>query len=78
MQLLFQYLIVFGWGVVGAITMAVALAILLKIFTVLTPKIDEMEELKKGNVAVGIMLAGVVIAFAIVVAMCMFMPPRLI
>ena len=63
-----QYLVTLGWALVGAISMGVGLGVGLKVFTLLTPKIDEIEELKKGNVGVAIVLAAVIIASAIVVA----------
>lgn len=66
MQALYNFGYMLGYGVVAALIMSVALAILIKVWNWLTP-IDEWEELKKGNVAVAIVLAAVVIAFAIVV-----------
>ena len=40
----------------------------IRIFDKLTTGIDEMEELKKGNVAVGILMGAVIIAYATVIA----------
>ena len=57
----------FGYGIAGIITMSVGLGILIKVWDWLTP-VDEWEELKKGNVAVGVVMAAVIIAFAVVVA----------
>jgi uncharacterized membrane protein YjfL (UPF0719 family) len=71
--LIVDYLKAFGWGVVGAITMAVSLWILLKVFTWLTP-VDEWEELRKGNLGIAIVLAAVIVGFAIVVG-SMVAPP---
>ena len=65
---LVQYLITLGWAIVGAVAMGMGLGVALKLFTVLTPKLDEMDELRKGNVAVAIVLAAVVLAMAVVVA----------
>ncbi|MHC4252164.1 MAG: DUF350 domain-containing protein [Planctomycetota bacterium] len=65
---LLQYLGTFGWALVGAVSMGVGLAVALKIFTVLTPGIDEIEELKKGNMGVAVVMAAVIIAMGIVVA----------
>lgn len=62
-----DYLRTFGWGIIGAITMALSLWILLKVFGQLTP-VNEWEELKKGNVAIAIVMGAVIIGFAIVVA----------
>ncbi len=66
MQALYNFGYMLGYGVVAALIMSVALAILIKVWNWLTP-IDEWEELKKGNIAVAIVLASVVIGFAIVV-----------
>lgn len=67
MKVLTDYLMALGWGVVGAVAMAIALVLLLRVFTWLTP-IDEWAELRQGNVAVAIVVGAVVIAFALVVA----------
>ena len=61
------YLITMGYALIGAISMGLGLGIALKIFTLLTPGIDEIEELKKGNVAVAIVIAAVVLAMGTVV-----------
>ena len=66
--LMLQYLGTLGWALVGAISMGVGLGIALKIFTMLTPGIDEIEELKKGNVSVAIVIAAVIISMGAVVA----------
>jgi uncharacterized membrane protein YjfL (UPF0719 family) len=63
-----QYLITFGWAITGAVSMAIALGILVKIFAFITP-IDEWEEIKKGNIGVAIILASVIIGTAIVIAL---------
>jgi len=65
---LFQYAVTLGWAIVGAISMGVGLGVALKVFTALTPNIDEMEELRKGNIGVAIVLAAVILATAAVVA----------
>jgi uncharacterized membrane protein YjfL (UPF0719 family) len=65
---LLAYLGTLGWAIVGAISMGIALGVALKIFTVLTPGIEEMEELKKGNMAVAIVICAVILAMGLVVA----------
>lgn len=65
--LLYNILVMFGYGLAGAVMMSAALALLIKVWNWITP-IDEWEELKKGNVAVAIITAAVIIAFAIVVS----------
>jgi len=61
-----QYLITFGWAITGAISMAIALGFLVKIFSWITP-INEWEEIKKGNIGVAIIMAAVIIGTALVV-----------
>ncbi len=53
------------WGISGAVTMAITLPLLLFVFSKFTP-IDEWAEIKKGNMAVGVIMAAVVIGFAVV------------
>lgn len=60
-----DYIAGFFWGLTGAITMAVALPVLLWVFAKFTP-IDEWEEIKKGNRAVGTIMAALILGFAIV------------
>lgn len=63
-----QYLITFGWAIVGGLSMSISLGILLKIFHWITP-INEWEEIKKGNISVAIIIAAVVLGTAIVVGL---------
>ena len=67
-QQLLSYLVTLGYALVGAISMGVGLGVALKIFTVLTPGIDEIEELKKGNMSVAIVLGAVILSMGAVVA----------
>jgi len=66
LYLLQQYLITFGWAIIGAISMAIALGLLVKIFSWITP-INEWEEIKKGNIGVAIIMTAVIISTALVV-----------
>jgi uncharacterized membrane protein YjfL (UPF0719 family) len=66
--LVVQYVVTIGWALAGAISMGVGLGVALRVFTLLTPNIDEMEELKKGNIGVAIVLAAVILAMGAVVA----------
>jgi uncharacterized membrane protein YjfL (UPF0719 family) len=63
-----QYLITFGWAITGAISMAVALGILVKVFSKITP-INEWEEIKKGNMGVAIIMAAVIFGTALVIGL---------
>ncbi|MCR5662635.1 MAG: DUF350 domain-containing protein [bacterium] len=59
----------FLWSVAASISMCAALGLMMKFWDkVITPTIDESEELKKGNVAVAIVMAAVIVSCAIVVA----------
>ncbi len=73
MAVLSEYLQVLGWGLAGAITMAVSLVLLLKIFTWLTP-VDEWAELRKGNVGIAIVMGAVIVAFGLVISAAIFSP----
>ena len=68
MSVLWNYLYMFGYGIAGAITMSVALALLVRVWTWVTP-LNDWEEIKKGNVAVAITLAAVILGFSLVVAL---------
>ncbi|HET8562963.1 MAG TPA: DUF350 domain-containing protein, partial [Candidatus Binatia bacterium] len=74
MSILVEYLRLVGWGLVGIFTMAVSLWILLLVFTWLTP-VDEWDELKKGNLAIAIVMASVIIGFALVISSAIAPPP---
>jgi uncharacterized membrane protein YjfL (UPF0719 family) len=67
MRILTDYFTVLGWAVVGAVAMAIALALLLRVVAWLTP-MDEWAELRQGNVAVAIVVGAVIVAFALVIA----------
>jgi hypothetical protein len=55
------------WSIVAAIGFAAAIAIGYRVLNLLTPGLNEWEELKKGNVAVGVLWASFTLAVAIVV-----------
>ena len=63
-----QYLITFGWAITGAVSMAIGLGVMLKIFSLMT-KVDEWEQIEKGNIAVAIILAAVVLGTSLVIAL---------
>jgi uncharacterized membrane protein YjfL (UPF0719 family) len=66
MDVLKNYAMFFGYAIVGAVAMSIALAIVSKTWTWLSP-VDEWEELKKGNMAVAVVLSAVIIGFSIVI-----------
>ena len=66
MIILQEYLFTFGWSLVGAISMAVAFLVMMKVFNKMTP-FNEWEEIKNGNMAVAITIAAVIISAALVI-----------
>ncbi len=67
MQPLWNLVYMLGYGIAAALIMSIALSMCIKVWNWITP-VDEWEELKKGNLAVAIVMAAVIIGFAIVVA----------
>lgn len=65
-HLLLQYLITFGWAVTGAISMAVSLGILIKIFDWISP-VNEWKEIEKGNMAMAVVLSSIILGTALVI-----------
>ena len=64
------YAVTFGWAFVGALSMGIAIIFMLKVFTWSTTEIDEWEEVKKGNIAVAIIMSSVILGAALVVSFC--------
>lgn len=54
------------WSLVAAVGFAGAIAIGFRVLNLLTPGLDEWEELRRGNMAVGIVWAAFVLAVAVV------------
>ncbi len=52
--------------------MGISLGLLLKIYDKMTPDIDEFEELKKGNISVAIVMAAIIIAFALIICVILW------
>jgi uncharacterized membrane protein YjfL (UPF0719 family) len=73
-RVLVDYLTAIGWGVVGALSLALGLAILLRVFDWVTP-IDEWAEIKKGNISVAIIMAAVVLALGIAIGFAIMPVP---
>ncbi len=73
-RVLMDYLTAVGWGVVGAVSLAFGLGILLRVFDWLTP-IDEWEEIKKGNISVAIIMAAVILALGMAVGFAIMPVP---
>jgi hypothetical protein len=57
------------WTVVAVISFAIAIPVAMRLFNALTPGLDEMEELEKGNMAVALVYAFFIVsATAVIVA----------
>ena len=69
-RILRAYAVTFGWALVGAISMGIALILMLKLFTWSTREVDEWQLIKENNIAMAIVRAAVIIGAAIVVACC--------
>ena len=68
MEHLIRYLITLGWALTGAISMGIGIAIAVGVYTLLTPNIDEMEEIKKGNIGVAIIIVALILGSTVVIA----------
>lgn len=67
-QIIADYIITFGWAIVGSLSMGVAIIITLKLFTFSTRNLDEWKEIKEKNIAVAIIIASVILSCAWVVS----------
>ena len=59
---------VIGLNLVYAVLGVVLMFVSYRVIDLLTPQVDFPEELKKGNVAVGIFIAAIFVSVAIVIA----------
>ncbi len=64
------YLITFGWAIVGSVSMAIGIIIALKMFDLSTPRVDEWELVKQGNIPIAIIFASLILAVGYVIAAC--------
>lgn len=67
-QVFFDYLVTFGWAIIGSLAMGVGLLLCLKMFAWATDDIDEWAELKNNNLSVAVVLASIILACAWVVS----------
>ncbi len=64
---LLNMVLAIAWTLVAGISFAVVIPIGMRLFSALTPGIDELEELKKGNMAVALVFAAFILSLAAVV-----------
>lgn len=62
------------WAILSAILMGFGTSLGVKIFDITTPGIDEKEELRKGNIAVAIVMAAVILAIGFVMGSVLATP----
>jgi uncharacterized membrane protein YjfL (UPF0719 family) len=55
------------WSVVAALIFSLVIIVAMRIFSAMTPGINEMEELRKGNTAVALVMFGFTLAVSAVV-----------
>jgi uncharacterized membrane protein YjfL (UPF0719 family) len=67
-EILRAYLITFGWAIVGSVSMGLGIIIALKMFTISTRRVDEWDLINKGNIAMAIVLASIVLSLGLVIA----------
>jgi len=56
-----------AWVIVSAIAFGIAVPIAMRVFNRMTPGIDEMAELQKGNTAVAIVMGATILAMVLLV-----------
>ena len=64
------YAITFGWAIVGSISMSIGIIIALKMFDLSTPKVDEWQLVKEGNIPIAIIFASIILALGYVIGSC--------
>ncbi len=67
-QILWAYLVTFGWAIVGSISMGLGIIIAVKMFEMSTRRVDEWELIKQNNIAMAIIMAAVIVSVGIVIA----------
>ncbi len=63
-----------GWAFLAALLMGCGTGLGVWFFDKMTPGLDEMEELRKGNVAVAVVVAAVILAIGYVMGNVLAMP----
>ncbi|MCK5797054.1 MAG: DUF350 domain-containing protein [Deltaproteobacteria bacterium] len=63
---LWQYARSFGWAIVAAVSFAFAMGLAIKVFDLLSTKIDEWEEIKKGNWGVAMIFTAMILSVGLV------------
>ena len=69
-SILTAYLITFGWAIVGSLSVAIGIILALKLFDLSTPKVDEWQLVKDGNISIAIIFAALILAVGYVIGQC--------
>jgi uncharacterized membrane protein YjfL (UPF0719 family) len=69
-EILTAYLITFGWALVGSISMGIGIVIALRLFDLSTPKVDEWELIKQGNIPIAIIFGSIILSLGYVIGSC--------
>lgn len=56
------------WALVGAFIFTLVVSIAMRVFSLLTPSLDEMDEIRNGNVAIAMVMFAFLLSVASVVA----------
>ncbi len=62
-----NYLRAVGWSLVAAISFSVGIALAIKIFDLFSVNLDEWEEIKKGNMAVSLIITSLIVMVGLIV-----------
>jgi uncharacterized membrane protein YjfL (UPF0719 family) len=63
-----QVLFALFWALVGAFIFTLVVSIAMRVFSLLTPSLDEIEEIRNGNVAIAMVMFAFLLSVAAVVA----------
>lgn len=66
-EILYAYLVTFGWAIVGSVAMGIGIIITIKLFDWSTKDVNEWQLVKDGNVPIAIILAAMILALGYVV-----------
>ncbi len=66
-DLLTKWGVALGWIIVAALGFAFATGLSIKVFDLLTTNIDEWEEIKKGNMAMALILVSVIVMMGLII-----------
>ncbi len=66
-RVLINMALAIAWTIVAGVSFAIVIPIGIRLFSALTPGLDELEELKQGNMAVALVFATFIVSLTAVV-----------